>query len=314
MNQFEALSQFSKIVIDTGDFNKIVDLKPQEATTNPSLILKAIKNPEYSYLLEKVRFNDKSTSAQEMIDQLIVYFGHEILKRIPGRVSTEVDVRASFNTNETIHRANKIIDLYRQLGIPKEKVLIKIVSTWEGIEAARVLQSQGINCNLTLLFSLHQAIACAQARVKLISPFVGRIYDWYKINLGAKFTDDQFTGANDPGVTSVREIYFYFKKYKIETEIMAASFRNLSQIQHLAGCDLLTISPELLSELKECNFPLSRAINPDVADQMQIKKINVTESEFRFALNENEMAHDKLAQGIRSFCKDTNELEALLTQ
>jgi transaldolase len=312
MNQFDALSQYTKIVIDTGDFNKIIDLKPQEATTNPSLILKSIKNPEYSYILKSDKINNSRFSTSEKLDHLIVFFGTEILKRIPGRVSTEVDARASFNTEETIQRARRIVGLYKDAGIKQERVLIKIAATWEGIQAARVLQSEGINCNLTLLFSIHQAIACAQANVKLISPFVGRIYDWHKQAMGAQWNESMFKGANDPGVRSVQEIYFYFKKFKFQTEVMGASFRNISQIQHLAGCDLLTISPELLIELQNLSLPLDRALAPEMSDSMDIKEIAFNESEFRLAMNSNEMANDKLSQGIRNFCLDTIELENLL--
>ena len=313
MNQFEALSQYTKIVIDTGDFNKIMDLSPQEATTNPSLILKAIKNPEYAYILKSESINNSINSPSEKLDHLIVFFGCEILKRIPGRVSTEVDARASFNTEETIQRAKRIIELYKESGILKERILIKIAATWEGIQAAKVLQSEGINCNLTLLFSIEQAVACAQAKVKLISPFVGRVYDWHKRAMGAQWNEGQFAGPKDPGVRFVQEIYFYFKKFKFSTEIMGASFRNISQIQHLAGCDLLTISPELLHELQQLNLPLPRALSPEMADSMAIKEISLNESEFRLAMNTNEMANDKLSQGIRSFCQDTLELEALLS-
>jgi len=312
MNQFDALSQYTKIVIDTGDFNKIIDLKPQEATTNPSLILKSIKNPEYSYILKSDKINNSRFSTSEKLDHLIVFFATEILKRIPGRVSTEVDARASFNTEETIQRARRIVGLYKDAGIKQERVLIKIAATWEGIQAARVLQSEGINCNLTLLFSIHQAIACAQANVKLISPFVGRIYDWHKQAMGAQWNESMFKGANDPGVRSVQEIYFYFKKFKFQTEVMGASFRNISQIQHLAGCDLLTISPELLIELQNLSLPLDRALAPEMSDSMDIKEIAFNESEFRLAMNSNEMANDKLSQGIRNFCLDTIELENLL--
>ena len=313
MNQFDALSQYTKIVVDTGDFNKIVSLSPQEATTNPSLILKAIKNPEYAYILKSSKLTSPTLTTSEKLDHLIVYFGSEILKRIPGRVSTEVDARASFNTEETIHRGKRIIALYEDVGIDREKILIKIASTWEGIQAARVLQSEGINCNLTLLFSIHQAIACAQANVRLISPFVGRIYDWYKQAFGARWQEGGFEGLNDPGVRSVQEIYFYFKKFKFKTEIMGASFRNISQIQHLSGCDLLTISPELLEELKRTTLPLPRALSPEMCDSMDIKEITFNESEFRLAMNSNEMANDKLSQGIRSFCHDTIELESMLS-
>jgi len=313
MNQFEALSQYTKIVIDTGDFNKIMALSPQEATTNPSLILKAIKNPEYAYILKSESINNSINSPSEKLDHLIVFFGCEILKRIPGRVSTEVDARASFNTEETIQRAKRIIELYKESGILKERILIKIAATWEGIQAAKVLQSEGINCNLTLLFSIEQAVACAQAKVKLISPFVGRVYDWHKRAMGAQWNESQFGGPKDPGVRFVQEIYFYFKKFKFSTEIMGASFRNISQIQHLAGCDLLTISPELLHELQQLNLPLPRALSPEMADSMAIKEISLNESEFRLAMNTNEMANDKLSQGIRSFCQDTLELEALLS-
>lgn len=313
MNQFEALSQYTKIVIDTGDFNKIMALSPQEATTNPSLILKAMKNPEYAYILKSESINNSINSPSEKLDHLIVFFGCEILKRIPGRVSTEVDARASFNTEETIQRAKRIIELYKESGILKERILIKIAATWEGIQAAKVLQSEGINCNLTLLFSIEQAVACAQAKVKLISPFVGRVYDWHKRAMGAQWNESQFGGPKDPGVRFVQEIYFYFKKFKFSTEIMGASFRNISQIQHLAGCDLLTISPELLHELQQLNLPLPRALSPEMADSMEIKEISLNESEFRLAMNTNEMANDKLSQGIRSFCQDTLELEALLS-
>ncbi|GIZ53816.1 transaldolase [Noviherbaspirillum aridicola] len=307
MNQLEQLKQYTTIVADTGDFQAMKAFAPQDATTNPSLILKAVQKDEYRPLLEKAVRDHGGKPTEEVIDNLLVAFGMEILKLIPGRVSTETDARLSFDTEGTIAKGRALIALYEKAGIPRERVLIKIASTWEGIRAAEVLEKEGIRCNLTLLFSLPQAIACAEAGVQLISPFVGRIYDWYK-----KSTGQEYSGADDPGVQSVRRIYTYFRKFGYRTEVMGASFRNTSQITELAGCDLLTISPDLLQKLAESNAPVERKLSVQQAEAADLQKIALDEKTFRFQLNEDAMATEKLAEGIRQFCADAIKLDKLV--
>jgi transaldolase len=312
MNQLDALKQFTTVVADTGDFNQLAQYHPQDATTNPSLILKAVQKPEYAHLLQETVQRFRGKPLDEVMDRLLVRFGTEILQLVPGRVSTEVDARLSFDTEASIARAERLIELYQAEGVPTERVLIKVASTWEGIQAAARLQQRGINCNLTLLFSFCQAVACGQAKVQLISPFVGRIYDWYKKSAGAGWDEAAKAGANDPGVKSVRRIYEYYKHFGIATEVMGASFRNTGQIRALAGCDLLTISPELMAELQKSDAPLQRALDPAQAKAAQIEPVNYDEAQFRWALNEDAMASDKLAEGIRAFAVDAVKLEKLM--
>lgn len=307
MNQLEQLKQYTTVVADTGDFQSIEAFTPRDATTNPSLILKAVQKPAYQPLLAETLQKHKGKSTDEIVDQLLIAFGLKILSLIPGRVSTETDARLSFDTEATIAKGRHLISLYEAAGISRERVLIKIASTWEGIRAAQVLEKEGIHCNMTLLFSLPQAVAAADAGAKLISPFVGRIYDWYK-----KSTGENYTGDNDPGVQSVANIYAYYKKFGYATEIMGASFRNTGQILALAGCDLLTISPELLQQLADTNGPVQRRLSPDKATQSDIKRLSFDEKTFRFALNEDAMATEKLAEGIRLFCADAIKLENLI--
>ena len=317
MNQLEALKQFTTVVADTGDFHQLAQFQPQDATTNPSLILKAVQKPEYAPLMRATVAQFKDRSLDEIMDRILVRFGCEILNTIPGRVSTEVDARLSFDTNATITRAERLIELYQAAGIHTDRVLIKIAATWEGIEAARALEQRGIHTNLTLLFSFCQAVACGQAKVQLISPFVGRIYDWYKKQAGAQWDEVAMAGTNDPGVQSVRDIYNYYKHFDIATEVMGASFRNTGQILALAGCDLLTIAPELLAQLssQECaNASLVRALDPSQAKAQSLVRINLDQASFRFALNEDAMATEKLAEGIRAFTADTLKLETLMQQ
>ena len=312
MNQLDALKQHTTVVADTGDFHQMAQFRPQDATTNPSLILKAVQKDEYRPLLVETvgRFRDRPLD--EVMDRLLVRFGCEILSHVPGRVSTEVDARLSFDTEATVARAERLIELYQAEGIPVDRVLIKIASTWEGIRAAERLERRGIHTNLTLLFSFCQAVACGHARVQLISPFVGRIYDWYKKAAGPQWDEAARAGANDPGVQSVRRIYEYYKKFGIATEVMGASFRNAGQIVALAGCDLLTISPELLAQLAATEAPLTRALDADRARSLAIEPVSYDEAGFRFALNEDAMATEKLAEGIRAFCVDTVKLEQIL--
>ena len=313
-NQLEALRQFTTVVADTGDFEAMKAHRPTDATTNPSLILKAVQKDAYRPLLERTVADHPGAPVQELVDRLLVAFGREILQIVPGRVSTEVDARLSFDTQATIIRARQIIELYRLAGISRDRVLIKIASTWEGIQAAKALQAEGIACNLTLLFSLTQAVACAQAKVQLISPFVGRIYDWHKKSAGPDWDEVANAGANDPGVKSVRNIYRYYKAYGIPTEIMGASFRNIDQIRALAGCDLLTISPDLLAELAQSTEPLTRQLDPVKAVQNPPEQIQMDEVKFRTSLNMDAMASDKLAEGIRIFAADAAKLDALIEQ
>ena len=312
MNQLDALKQYTQVVADTGDFHQIGAFRPQDATTNPSLILKAVQKADYQPLLRDAVTRFKGHALDEVTDRLLVRFGCEILSLIPGRVSTEVDARLSFDTQATVARAERIIELYQAEGIHIDRVLIKIAATWEGIQAAAQLERRGIHTNLTLLFSFSQAVCCAQARVQLISPFVGRIYDWYKKSAGAAWDEASMSGANDPGVRSVRQIYDYFKHFGIATEVMGASFRNAGQITALAGCDLLTISPELLAALAVSEVPVSRALDAGVARQLNLQAVQYDEPGFRLALNEDAMATEKLAEGIRAFVADARKLEQLM--
>lgn len=307
MNQLEQLRQYTTVVADTGDFQSIRSYTPQDSTTNPSLILRAVQKDAYRSLLEKAVRDNKEKPVEAIIDRLLVSFGCEILKIVPGRVSTETDARLSFDTEGSIRKGRELIALYEAAGIPRERVLIKIASTWEGIKAARVLEKEGIRCNMTLLFSLAQAVACAEAGVQLISPFVGRIYDWYK-----KSTGQEYAGADDPGVQSVRRIYNYYRKFGYKTEVMGASFRNPGQITELAGCDLLTISPDLLKKLSESEAPVTRKLSPETAKTDPAEKMQLDEKTFRFLLNEDAMATEKLSEGIRLFCADTVKLEQMI--
>ena len=313
MNQLEALKQHTQVVADTGDFLQLAQFKPQDATTNPSLILKSVQKAEYAPLLKQVVSQHRQRPMDEIVDHLLVRFGQEILNVVPGRVSTEVDARLSFDTAATIARAQRIVALYREQGVDTQKrVLIKIAATWEGIQAARVLEQQGIHTNLTLLFAFSQAVACGQAGVRLISPFVGRIYDWYKKQAGAQWNEAAMAGPNDPGVQSVQRIFNHYKRHGIATQVMGASFRNIGQIQALAGCDLLTISPELLAELAANSQPLSAALSAQDAAKMDLPSVSYNEASFRLALNDDAMATEKLAEGIRAFCADAVKLEALI--
>ncbi|MEO6353112.1 MAG: transaldolase [Oxalobacteraceae bacterium] len=307
MNQLEQLKQYTTVVADTGDFQSIKAYAPRDATTNPSLILKAVQKEEYRHLLEQAVQQHRDESTADIIDRLLIAFGLEILNIIPGRVSTETDARLSFDTAGTITKGRALIALYEAAGIARERILIKIASTWEGIRAAEVLEREGIRCNMTLLFALPQAVACADAGAQLISPFVGRIYDWYK-----KSTGQEYSGENDPGVQSVKRIYTYYRKFGHATEIMGASFRNTSQILELAGCDLLTISPELLQKLTDTEAPISRKLNPQDAKNAGIEKLILDEKAFRSMLNDDAMATEKLAEGIRQFCADSVKLEQMI--
>jgi transaldolase len=312
-SQLEQLKAFTTVVADTGDFLQLARFTPQDATTNPSLILKAVQKAEYAPLLAEVVAAHRSESLPELVDRVLVRFGQEILKVVPGRVSTEVDARLSFDTAATLARARHIMGLYEAAGVPRSRVLIKVASTWEGIQAARQLEAEGIRCNLTLLFAFAQARACGDAKVQLISPFVGRIYDWYKKTAGAAWDEAANAGANDPGVKSVARIHAYYKAHGIATEVMGASFRNIGQIQALAGCDLLTISPELLAQLQAIDGaaqPLTRALSAPASTSAPEPQL--TEAEFRFALNEDAMATEKLAEGIRLFAADALKLDALI--
>ena len=312
MNQLDALKKFTTVVADTGDFKQINAYEPQDATTNPSLILKAVQKADYRTLLTDTVAQFRGRPLDEIVDRLLVRFGVEILSIIPGRVSTEVDARLSFDTSATVTRGERLIELYQAQGIHIDRVLIKVAATWEGIQAAQQLERRGIHTNLTLLFSFVQAVACGQARVQLISPFVGRIYDWYKKSAGDQWNEAARAGVNDPGVESVRQIYNYYKKFGIATEVMGASFRNVGQITALAGCDLLTISPDLLATLAASQAPLVRGLSPQAAQALDIAPVNFDEAGFRFALNEDAMATEKLSEGIRAFCVDAIKLEHLL--
>ena len=312
MNQLDALKLHTTVVADTGDFKQLAQFQPQDATTNPSLILKAVQKPEYAPLLSESVAAHKGQPLDVVMDHLLVRLGCEILKTIPGRVSTEVDARLSFDTAGTLARARRLMSLYEAQGISRSRVLIKIAATWEGIQAAAELEQEGVHTNLTLLFSFAQAVACGQAKVQLISPFVGRIYDWYKKSAGAAWDEAASAGANDPGVKSVRAIYNYYKKNGIATEVMGASFRNVGQIVALAGCDLLTISPDLLALLAANESALVPALDAKAAKGMDLPLLQYNEAGFRFALNEDAMATEKLAEGIRAFCVDAIKLEGLM--
>ena len=313
LSQLDQLKKFTIVVADTGDFESIKDYKPQDATTNPSLIYAATQKDNYVHLLDETIADRKNSGLsgaaqiEDIIEHLLVKFGSEILKIVPGRVSTETDARYSFDTDGSINKARQLIKLYKERGIGPERVLIKIASTWEGINAAEQLQKEGIKCNLTLMFSLPQAVRCAEAKVQLISPFVGRIYDWYKAH-----EKRDYTGPEDPGVQSVQEIYTYYKKFGHKTEVMGASFRNVSQILELAGCDALTISPELMKELSESSEPVERKLDPEKAKAARIDKLDLDEKKFRWLLNENAMATEKLSEGIRKFAADIVKLEKVV--
>lgn len=307
MNQLEQLKQYTTVVADTGDFQAIKAYTPRDATTNPSLILKAVQKAEYRPLLEKAVKDTAGLSIDATIDHLLISFGLQILNEIPGRVSTETDAHLSFDTEATIAKGRQLIAMYEAAGISRERVLIKIASTWEGIRAAEVLEKEGIHCNMTLLFCLAQAVACAEAGAQLISPFVGRIYDWYKAKTG-----QEIFGADDPGVLSVKKIYTYYRKFGYTTEVMGASFRNTSQILELAGCDLLTISPDLLQKLADSNSAVTPKLSKEIALQSDIVKMQMDEKSFRYQLNDDAMATEKLAEGIRAFCTDTVKLEQMI--
>ena len=315
LNQLDQLKKLTTVVADTGDFAALKQYAPQDATTNPSLIFKAAQMPEYKWLVEKAITDSRKLNVSrdalpgEIVDRLLVLFGLEILKIVPGRVSTETDACLSFDTEALLHKALKFIRLYKQNGILRERVLIKIASTWEGIRAAQFLQKEEINCNLTLLFSLPQAVACANAKAKLISPFVGRILDWHKKSAGKDFAP-----AEDPGVKSVQAIYAYYKKFGHKTEVMGASFRNAGEILELAGCDLLTISPQLLGELKSSTAPVTRKLSPDLAAKSDIQKLDLDEKKFRWQVNEDAMATEKTAEGIRLFNADAMKLEKYIAE
>ena len=310
LNQLDQLKKFTKVVADTADFESIKEFKPQDATTNPSLVYAATQKQAYAHLLDEVLTDRKKSGLngaaqiENIVDHLLVQFGCEILKIVPGRVSTETDARLSFDVEGSIKKARQLVKLYEERKIPRERVLIKVASTWEGINAAEQLQKEGIKCNLTLLFSLPQAVRCAEAQVQLISPFVGRIYDWYK---AANKRD--YTGPEDPGVQSVDEIYTYYKKFHYKTEVMGASFRNVGQIIELAGCDLLTISPELMKELSESYEPVERKLDPEKAETANVERLELDEKRFRYLVNDNAMATEKTAEGIRKFAADVVKLE-----
>jgi transaldolase len=310
LNQLEQLKKFTKVVADTADFESIKDFKPQDATTNPSLVYAATQKQQYGHLIDQVLKDRKNSGLsgqaqiEDISDHLLVQFGTDILQIVPGRVSTETDARLSYNVEGSINKARQLIKLYEEKKISRERVLIKIASTWEGLLAAEQLQKEGIRCNLTLMFSLVQAVRAADAKVQLISPFVGRIYDWYK-----KEMKRDYTGPEDPGVQSVQEIYTYYKKFGHKTEVMGASFRNIGQIRELAGCDCLTISPELMKELAESTEPLERKLDPEKANSAKIEKLQLDEKKFRWLLNENAMAYEKTGEGIRKFAADVVKLE-----
>ena len=312
-SQLDQLKEFTKVVADTGDFESIRKYTPQDATTNPTLIYKAVQIEEYKPLLEKAIADNASSAlsrsrvVKKIVDDLLVLFGRKILEIVPGRVSTEVDARLSFDTEATVQKARFLIGLYERAGVPRERVLIKIAATWEGAQAAKICEREGIHCNLTLMFSLAQAIACAEAGVTLISPFVGRIYDYYK-----KTTGKEYVGAEDPGVLSVNAIYAYYKKFGYQTQVMGASFRNIGEILELAGCDLLTISPDLLEKLQASSAPVTRKLNPEIASSLAIDRLELDERIFRWQLNEDAMATEKLAEGIRNFAADILKLEQII--
>jgi transaldolase len=314
LNQLEQLKKFTKVVADTADFESIKDFRPQDATTNPSLVYAATQKQQYGHLLDEVLKDRKNSGLsgqaqiEDICDHLLVQFGSDILEIVPGRVSTETDARLSFDVEGSIKKARRLIQLYEERKIPRERVLIKIASTWEGLLAAEQLQKEGIRCNLTLMFSLPQAVRAGEAKVQLISPFVGRIYDWYK-----KENKRDYIGTEDLGVQSVTEIYTYYRKFNIPTEVMGASFRNTGQIRELAGCDCLTISPELMKELSDSTEPLERKLDPEKAKSAKIDKLELDEKKFRWLLNENAMAYEKTGEGIRKFAADVVKLEKFVT-
>ena len=312
MNQLDQLKSLTTVVADTGNFLQLAQFAPRDATTNPSLILKAVQSPEYAPLLKETVAAHKGRALDEVVDEVLVRFGLEILKVVPGRVSTEVDARLSFDRAGSVARAKRIMALYEKAGIGRERVLIKLASTWEGIQAAAELEREGIHCNLTLLFSFCQAVACGANGIQLISPFVGRIYDWYKKSAGSNWDEAAQAGANDPGVKSVAQIFQYYKKHGIKTEVMGASFRNVGQIRALAGCDLLTISPDLLAQLQASEEPLARALDAGAARDADIPAVAFDKAGFRFALNQDAMATEKLAEGIRQFAVDAGKLDAII--
>jgi transaldolase len=313
VSQLDQLKKFTKVVADTGDFETMRAYKPQDATTNPSLIFAAAQKPEYAELLERAIADVKNlplsghAKVDAAMDNLLVNFGVEILQIVPGRISTETDARLSFDREGSINKARQLIGLYEKKGVPRERVLIKIASTWEGIKAAEQVQKESINCNLTLLFSFPQAVACAEAGVRLISPFVGRIYDWYKQNTGK-----EYRGAEDPGVQSVTKIYNYYKKFDYQTQVMGASFRNTSEIVELAGCDLLTISPNLLEQLANSTDPIEVKLSSEKAKASNFERVTFDEKTFRFEFNEDPMAVEKTAEGIRKFSADIRKLEKIV--
>jgi transaldolase len=312
-SQLEQLKKFTVVVADTGDFESIREFQPRDATTNPSLIYAATQKEQYFHLLDEVLADRKKSGLsgaaqiEDLIDHLLVQFGCEILEIVPGRVSTETDARLSFDTEGSINKGRQLIALYEKRGIPRERILIKIASTWEGIAAGEQLEKEGINCNLTLMFSLPQAVRCAEASIELISPFVGRIYDWYK---AANKRD--YAGPEDPGVQSVQEIYTYYKKFGYRTEVMGASFRNVGQILELAGCDLLTISPDLLEKLSESYEPVERKLGPNRSKNAEVQRLEMDEKKFRYLFNDNAMATEKTAEGIRKFSADIVKLEKFI--
>jgi transaldolase len=317
MNQLEQLKTHTIVVADTGNFRQLAQFAPRDATTNPSLILKAVQSPEYAPLLAEVVSAQAGRPLDEVVDAVLVRFGLEILKVVPGRVSTEVDARLSFDTDATVARAQRLVRLYETAGIPRERVLVKVAATWEGIRAAERLQQQGIRCNLTLLFAFCQAVACGDAGVTLISPFVGRIYDWAKKAAGAQWDEAAMAGENDPGVRSVTAIWHHYKRFGIATEVMGASLRNTGQILALAGCDLLTISPELLAQLQASDVAVPRQLDPAAALALDLPEVHYRapdEAAFRFALNEDAMATEKLAEGIRAFAVDAGKLDRLILE
>jgi transaldolase len=310
LNQLEQIKKFTKVVADTADFEQFKQFKPQDATTNPSLVYAATQKEQYGHLIDEVLKDRKKSGLsgqaqiEDICDHLLVQFGTDILQVVPGRVSTETDARLSYDVEGSIKKARRLIELYAEKKIPRERVLIKIASTWEGLLAAEQLQKEGIRCNLTLMFSLTQAVRAAEAKVQLISPFVGRIYDWYKAH-----EKRDYQGAEDPGVQSVTEIYAYYKKFGISTEVMGASFRNTGQILELVGCDCLTISPELMEELAKSNEPVEQKLKPENAKSAKIDKLQLDHKKFLYQLNDNAMAYEKTGEGIRKFAADVVKLE-----
>lgn len=312
MNQLEQLKRHTTVVADTGNFKQLAQFAPEDATTNPSLILKAVQQAEYAPLLAETVAAHRQAPLDEVVDAVLVRFGREILAVVPGRVSTEVDARLSFDTAASVARARRLIVLYEAAGIERERVLIKLAATWEGIRAAEQLERDGIRCNLTLLFAFCQAVACGDSGVRLISPFVGRIYDWYKKAAGSTWDEAASAGANDPGVKSVTTIFNHYKRHGVATQVMGASFRNVGQIVALAGCDLLTISPELLAQLQSSDAAVPQVLSAEAAAQLDLPAVQFDEKGFRWALNEDAMATEKLAEGIRAFAADARKLDVLI--